>query len=318
MKRRRRNLIQIFVLVLLGISVILTLLYPTLSVYFPKRVPIEVSVIVRDSDTTLLNTLRMGMEQAASDQGAELRFLLPSSSNSAKEQEELLQREVERGTDALIIMAADSEKMQESLEEMTVQLPFITLESSLKGERQYFSPDNYQVGKQLALAALETGSDQTVMLIDSCESSWGFSERVQGAQETLEKAGVKVIRWSRSDSRITDGLNYAIVRQNVGKVIAFDDASTQKISQYYSQRESWPELYGVGCTEAITTGLEQGVLSAIAAWSEYAAGYMAVEEAIASVRGEYTISKELLRFSIVRGDEMYEPENQKLLFPVTS
>lgn len=318
MKHCRRNLIQIFVLVLLGISVILTLLYPTLSVYFPKRVPIEISVIVRDSDNALLNTLRMGMEQAASDQGAELRFLIPTSANSAKEQEELLQREAERGTDSLIVMAADSQKMQKILEEMSVQLPYITLESSIKGERAYFSPDNCQVGQQLAQAALEADSDRKVMLINSCPSSQGFSERVQAAQEILENAGVQVILWTRSDSRLTDGLNYEIVRQKVGKVIAFDGASTQKISEYYAQRENRPELYGVGCTGEIVAGLEQSVLSAIAVWSEYAAGYMAVEEAIHSVRGEHPDSKESLRFSIVRGDEIYESENQKLLFPVTS
>ncbi len=318
MKHCRRNLIQLFVLALLGISVILTLLYPTLSMYFPKRVPIEISVIVRDSDNALLNTLRMGMEQAASDQRAELRFLIPTSANSAKEQGELLQREVERGTDSLIVMAADSQKMQKALEEIPFQLPLITLESSIKGERAYFSPDNYQVGQQLAEAVLETDSDQTVMLINSCPNSQGFSERVQGAQEILENAGVQVILWTRSDSRLTDGLNYEIVRQKVGKVIAFDCASTQKISEYYAQRENRPELYGVGCTGEIVAGLEQGVLSAIAVWSEYAVGYMAVEEAIRSVRGDHPDSKESLRFSIVRGDEIYEPENQKLLFPVTS
>ena len=55
----------------------------------------------------------------------------------------------------------------------------------------------------------------------------------------------------------------------------------------------------------------------MAAWSDYAAGYLAVESAVKAVRGE-KIETELLPFSVVRGEDIYDPDNEKLLFPVAS
>ena len=76
-------------------------------------------------------------------------------------------------------------------------------------------------------------------------------------------------------------------------------------------------LYGVGSSTAITSLLERGEITAVAAWSDYAAGYLAVQQAVRAVR-EQSQELEPLSFSIVRGEDIYAPENQKLLFPVTS
>ena len=75
---------------------------------------------------------------------------------------------------------------------------------------------------------------------------------------------------------------------------------------------------GVGSAGEITAQLEKGVLSAVAAWSEYAAGYMAVENAAASIEGNPSRSEGTLKMSVIRKDEIYEPDNQKLLFPIIS
>ena len=76
-------------------------------------------------------------------------------------------------------------------------------------------------------------------------------------------------------------------------------------------------LYGVGTTAAITAQLERGSVAAMAAWSDYAAGYLAVRRAAEAARGE---EGELaaLPFLILRGEDIYAPENQKLLFPIMS
>ena len=68
---------------------------------------------------------------------------------------------------------------------------------------------------------------------------------------------------------------------------------------------------------AITAQLERGNVAAIAAWSDYAAGYLAVRRAVNAVRGTGgTLSP--LPFSILREEDIYAPENQKLLFPIMS
>lgn len=73
----------------------------------------------------------------------------------------------------------------------------------------------------------------------------------------------------------------------------------------------------MGATAAVTAQLERGTIAALAAWSDYAAGYLAVRQAVETAQGEGRLL-EPLSFSIVRGEDIYAPENQKLLFPVTS
>lgn len=79
MKRRRNSVLQLCVLGVLGAAVIFTLVLPHISPYFHSREPMEISAIMRDSDSKIWSDMRSGMEQAASDLGVELRFLVPSS-----------------------------------------------------------------------------------------------------------------------------------------------------------------------------------------------------------------------------------------------
>ena len=58
-------------------------------------------------------------------------------------------------------------------------------------------------------------------------------------------------------------------------------------------------------------------LSSIAAQNDFAAGYLAVGAAVRAIQGQSYFQVEPLEFVLVRQENMYEPENQKLLFPVT-
>ena len=93
---KHRTMLQMSILVALGLGVLFSLV----AFDQPGRQDtelLEVSVIIREADSTGWSAARQGMEQAAADLGAELRFLTLSQSNSAEEQRSLLAREVDRG-----------------------------------------------------------------------------------------------------------------------------------------------------------------------------------------------------------------------------
>ena len=93
MKGRRSALIHLAILAALGAAVVLTLLLPQLSDLHRRPQPLELSVIIREQDSSFWTNARMGMEQAAGELGAELRFLTLSTANDGREQWELLLRE---------------------------------------------------------------------------------------------------------------------------------------------------------------------------------------------------------------------------------
>ena len=106
MKKIRTDFIQLLILLALGVGVILTLVLPGLGDSRPRQSVTSISVILRDTDTTLWSNTRLGMEQAAGELRVELRFLTLSQTNDAAQQLRLMTQELEQGANALVVVPA--------------------------------------------------------------------------------------------------------------------------------------------------------------------------------------------------------------------
>ena len=94
---KRKNVFQLAILLVLGLGVLFSLVAFDNPYFWQSKQLVEISVIVREADSTGWGTARQGMEQAAADLDAELRFLTLSSPDSVEEQKDLLAREVAGG-----------------------------------------------------------------------------------------------------------------------------------------------------------------------------------------------------------------------------
>lgn len=129
---------------------------------------------------------------------------------------------------------------------------------------------------------------------------------------TLESAG-----GAASVCPDNEALGRALAGTDAAAVLLFEPAATEAAAAAKEKLGLAPALYGVGSTGPIAAALERGSLAASAVWSDFAAGYLAVEGAVRTARGE-DWQPQPLAFSILRGEDIYEPDNQKLLFPVAS
>ncbi len=312
MRQKRNVVIQLTILVALGTAVILTLVLPQLTITRTSTPPVELSVILRDSDSTLWSNARLGMEQAAGELRAELRFLTLSSANDSAEQADLIAREAEGGADVMVVVPADSGQPL-----ATEQLPVVTMESWAEGAAVTVSPDNEALGQELAQCALEDWAGSPVLLIQTAPASAGVSQRLAAARQTLEEAGVLVEAAECPVEELVSVLPDLLKQTGAGQVMVFEPAATQRAAEYKENVGLSQMLYGVGVTSRIAAYLERETVTAVAAWSDFAAGYLAVEGAVhAAQRKPYQADP--LPFTVLRGEDIYEPDNQKLLFPVTN
>ena len=142
------------------------------------------SVILREADSSILSTTRQGMEQAAADLNVELRFLSPTADNSAEEQIQLLQREVEAGASAILLIPADRTSMADAVSAAAAKSSLVTLETDMtaQGTRGCISVDNAAVGQILGQAALNgVSAGGTVLLLDSAGGDNGIREQLEAA-----------------------------------------------------------------------------------------------------------------------------------------
>ena len=314
MKKKRNAVIQLAILAALGAAVVVTSLLPQAPARREAYAPAEVSVILRESDTSLWSNARLGRAQAAGELGAELRMLTPAGSNDGAGQLDMLRREAAGQTSVLVIAPADCAGLERALAQREAGCPIVSLESPLEGAALTVAPDNAALGAALAQAALEEAGSGFVMLLSASPDSAGVAARMEGARQALEAAGVRT-RVGETDLSGA-GLAGLLKHPDLSAVMAFEPAITEQAAALKNSLGLDVPLYGVGVTAAGAAWLERGVISAAAAWSDFAVGYLAVEGALALARGE-RVQMEQPPFFIVRGEDIYEPEYQKLLFPVT-
>ncbi len=305
--KKQRDLIQLAILTVLGFGILAALTLPELSSSKPQYTPVEISLFLREGDMALTSNTRLGMEAAALAHGAELRFVTPPAVESHESQMLLIQREIEGGANILIISPIDPT----ALEKEPIDLPFLTIESEVEGAILFAAPNNDEIGRQLAQAILVDGNHGSVLLVDSAARRTGVSQRLEQCSATLTGAGGSVISCTQAEL-----INGNLDLSQLDAIVAPDYQTTLALSSWESNQAIRHNIYGVGGTTDIAAYLERGTLQATVTWSEYAIGYLTVQRAVEVVTGAIATPFPTPAITTIRGETIYDPDNQKLLFPV--
>ena len=305
------------VLPLIGLSVLFWLLAFAPGEKHHQPPLLELSVILRDGDGAV-STMRKGMEQAAQDLNVELRFLIPTEDNSAVQQAQLLEREVAGAASAVLLIPADREALGDAVSAAAGKTTLVTVETDMTawGAAASITMDHQELGAALGAAALNgVPEGGTVLLLDSLPGDNGIRERMEAAKAVLEREGrqARVYKWDPDTTSLPDILRIERPRA----IIAFEAAALADVAELSRGEDTFPLLYGCGSTSGIAAALEKGRVTAITAVNVFSAGYLAVEAAAALARHEDWTAAAPVAFSIVRQENMYDSDNQKLLFPVT-
>ena len=313
-----------WVLVLFALGILLLLLI--LLILFPRRghqrpALLEVTVITREEGKGPGANLRQGMEQAAADLNVELRFLLPAAPGDGESQRQLLRREVESGAQAILLLPADRVALGEEVSNAAARAALVTLETDMtgKGAGGFVGVDNTALGQTAARAALNgVREGETVLLLDSAPGDNGVRERLLAAEALLREQGRVTRRCGPdTDTALTILLETELAEGGIKGVVVFEASALEEASACFSFLETPPLLYGMGSTTGVIAGLERGTITAAVAQNDFSAGYLAVEQAAALARGRPVKDRGELTFFTVRKENLYEPEYQKLLFPMT-
>ncbi len=305
-KAKKNALIQLGILGFLGLGVILTLILPDLPSTSTQQSLVEISLFLQEADMALSSNTRLGMEAAAIDYGGELRFILPAQEEDHQSQLDSTLREVDGDAAALVVSPVDAVALGEALADMDI--PLVTMESPLEGDGLFLSPNNSVVGDLLAQAVLgDTQEGDTVLILDTAAGRTGIAERLSACVQPLMLGGRNV--------RICTQAEVALLAPTVSAVVALDDETALQLASWQVSQGTTLPIYGVGGTSEIASYLERGVLEATVAWSDYALGYLAVQNAI-QMALQQPITTTTIMITVIRGETIYDTDNQKMLFPV--
>lgn len=317
MKADKTTLIQRGILVVLACAVVASIALTQIFGRESVREIAELSVIFRETQGEICTNMRLGMEQAAQDYGGELRFLTPTAQNDSAQQQVLIRREVERGAHALILVPAAPEQQWVELDAAVGMCAVVSMESPLQGAAAQVLPDNAALGALLAEAVIADWTGGCVLLLDTGGQSTGVRARLDGAKNTLLAHGIEIAQRTCHASELTNVLDTLVQQTDAALIISFDAATSEQAIAAKSGAGFPQPIYGVGMSAAIAAAMEREAVVAVVAWSEYVAGYLAVQQAISAINAQ-PCGDEQMPFYLLRREDIYEPDIQKLFFPVTS
>ncbi len=281
----------------------------------------NIAVIIRGKNSDTWQNIRQGAEQAASELFVDLSFITLSEENNLQEQIYLLEREYLGGANAIILAAADSQQLVAPVENIIDKVPVVCMESPVNTPRlnAYVASDDYAMGVELAQKLLEQNCYKRIAIIDSSLYCDNIRQRLEGMHSVLEPYGGETVRWIVPDNtqQAVDQLIQLAQRGEADVLVALDATTLEMTGQVL-----WDlglsqsiELFGFGASDKVASFMEKGVVQATIVKNDFAIGHQAVQVAVNALKKQSVDNTILVDHRLITRENMYDIENQHLLFP---
>ncbi|MGN7456231.1 substrate-binding domain-containing protein [Paenibacillus pasadenensis] len=282
----------------------------------------------KDVNSSYWQTVRSGAMAAAKELNVALELLGPTGAEAAEEQKELLRGAIAARPEAIVLAPIAEERLSEELDACRkAGIKLIVIDTPLLSHPydSYVSSDHVEEGRVAAdMLAPDKRKKPVYAFITSDDDSVVASQRRQGVLEKLPpgeafslgtidvgKSEEQAYRTVKSLTVAYPGMNGIVALTDVGvsgAARALEDQGLSHSVKLIGFDSSLPEIQL----------LERGRMHALIVQNPFNMGYLGVETASAVMQGRKRPQWVDIPSATVTSANMYEPENQKLLFPFVS
>ncbi|MDQ0246229.1 ribose transport system substrate-binding protein [Bacillus fengqiuensis] len=269
----------------------------SLVVGFPKEddKP-RVIVVLQRLDIEYWKTFELGAQKAFNDFHIDGKVIAPDSLYPITNQPNLLKKVLKQNPDALIVSPTHPSVANPVLIEYKKKnIPVFLTTTDTKWEYQtaYIGTDNMALGETAGklLGSMLQPGDQVAIILGRVEDPM-IIDRKNGAKKVLEDAGIEVV---------TEQLGYdhfgnpmSVMRTilqtypNLKGVVATTDRLALEALKVIEEKALKIPIIGTdGLTEMLES-VKAGKISATVAQNPYDAGYLSVEQALRTIKGDNT------------------------------
>lgn len=286
----------------------------------------NIDFIVKSRSGDYWNTVKSGAEAAAKEFNINLKYTAPAYEYDIEEQISLVNRAIDRKVDSIVLAANDFNKLAPSTEKAyNNKIPVIIVDSEVNTSKinGVIATDNLEAGKKAANKAVEILGDKAqIAIINYIKGSASADKREEGVSKVLsDYPGIKVIaiEYSFSDEKTAAEITRKLIKENpdLDGFIALNAVTSVGAAQVIEQLGvgGKVKLIAFDCTPEEVEYIDRGIIQTTVIQNPFTMGYLGVKYAAMSARG-----RDIPRFvdtgsKIIDKDNMYLPENQKLVFP---
>lgn len=311
-------------MIFLGVSVIaVMLLFVIYSTYdfSVKGDPKRIDIIVYGDNSDRWENLRRGAMLAAKDYDAEINLITMSSLGDYNEQISLIEREVSNGVDGIMLAACNSEEIGKFLHKARIRIPVVMVETGVGSKRnnKCISADDFAMGYELGEAITERENPiiKAAIISDSSERI-SVVNRERGLREVIEPYANHVVTWERSENELYISakafLQRKLTTEAVDVIVALDNETADAIMAALDNLNMTRKVYAISTSDQSVYYLDQKKIKALQYQTEFGIGYVGAYR-ILDKSASRKLVKEGIKYKVIDKVNMYDYDNQTLLFP---
>lgn len=281
--------------------------------------PTQISVILYGNTLDRWESLKQGIDQAGIDNNAEINYVLMSTENQADEQLLLIQREIDNGADGILLAANDSGMDLSSIHMPSKPIPIVCLESGLdNGDITLVSADNYNMGESLAEAIAENEKARVkIAIVMDNQQRDSVKKRYAGFYNKIREKFSKFTFWEREagENRAMIFAQRELTEEAVDVVVAFDNSSLEAVIDATINLNKKVKIYGIANSDKAVYYLDNGKMKTLLYQDEFSIGYIGLKTLLGKSQYDENEMSNYIKYHVVDDENLYFPENQRVLFP---
>ena len=313
------------ILAVLVLVIIVAMIFTTMGKAPKKGKRKHVSLIVYGDDNERWENLRQGVGLVCGQNDADVTLLTMLSEDDVGEQKDIIEREVQNGADALIIAACDSAAIREYISGRKLRIPVVFVEASTPSGLKLtdvpdICPDDYRMGFELGEALTLNESDiVTVAVISGNLKRDSVKLRENGLKDAIEGKVGKVLSWTFDENGLSSPtrmfIQRALVSEATDVIVTLDNTTTDALLDAMENLNQSSKVYAISTSNKAVYYLNGTTIRALGYPDEFSMGYLAAMYVIDRTYARNTFAGKEIEYRIVRKEDMYDENNQTLLFP---
>ena len=286
----------------------------------PERQIYQIAVIIEDVRSDNYGNFRKGMDLAAAELNADVQLITLYEKLDVKEQMDLMDREQQDGTDALIVVPVEEEQV--SAKQMTIPVILMRAGVAEAAGAGNVIVDHEKMGELLAREILEEQPADVPVYVLTDPAGQSDMDRLflKGSDAVFQEAGRSVQRIVRGEEeRFFTMLEQPGAEAQKVVILAENQDILTEAAGVVAGSEAVADavggLYGRGTTMAILNYLDRGVITGICVTDEFSVGYYSVREAVRALEGAGSVPTVMESYYIDKKD-LRDPAFEKMLFPI--
>ena len=286
----------------------------------------KIAVIAKMADVDFWQSVRQGAESASKEFDVTLTFLAPEKEEDIDVQIALVRQAISDKNNALVLAASDYERLVDVTEEaVSAGIPVIVIDSEVHTERisSFIATDNRDAGTRVGEQLVErVGSSVDIAIMNFVKGSAPADQREAGFLSVMEQhPDIRILDtlYCKSDTGLSETLTRALLQKHpeLDAIAALNAMSAIGVARAVSQAGLSGEVAVITMDNALEQieFIEEGTIVATVVQNPFAMGYFGVKTALQVLQGEKVPAFIDTGSTVIDLENLYTPENQKLLFP---